>query len=79
MKIPQTYLNENALSYKDLLEKYEKSSIKYRTQKIIAAEIFKTFNNSNPSYMKDIFQQQSTERRTRQSLNIKSQTYSSKK
>ena len=71
--------NEHGLSYKDLLEKYGKSSIKYRTQNVIAAEIFKTFNNMNPAYMKSIFQKQSNARITRQTLNLKSQKYKSKK
>ena len=71
--------NEHGLSYKDLLEKYGKSSIKYRTQKVIAAEIFKTFNNMNPAYMKSIFQKQANARITRQTLNLKSQKYKSKK
>ena len=67
--------NEHGLSYKDLLTKYGKSSIKYRTQKVIAAEIFKTFNNMNPAYMKSIFQKQANARITRQTLNLKSQNY----
>ena len=71
--------NENGLSYKDLLEKYGKSLVKYRTQKIIATEIFKTFNNMNPAYMKSIFQKQENVRVTRQTLNLKSQKYNSKK
>ena len=71
--------SDNGLSYKGLLEKYGQSSIKYRTQKVIAAEIFKTFNNMNPTYMKNIFQKQATTRVTRQAFNLKSQKYISKK
>ena len=71
--------NENGLSYKDLLEKYGKSSVKYRTQKVIATKIFKTFSNMNPANMKTIFQKQANVRVTRQTLNLKSQKYHSKK
>ena len=48
--------NENSLTYKELLNKYEQSSIKHRAHKVIATEIYKTFNNLNPEYMRKIFQ-----------------------
>ena len=71
--------SDNQLSYKDLLEKYGQSSIKHRAHKIIAAEVFKTFNNMNPTYMHNIFQKQANIRATRQTLNLKSQSFTSKK
>ena len=37
------------------------------------------FNNMNPAYMKSIFQKQANARITRQTLNLKSQKYKSKK
>ena len=70
---------DNRLSYKDLLEKYEQSSIKHRAHKVIAAEVFKTFNNMNPAYMQNIFQKQPNIRATRQTLNLKSQRFISEK
>ena len=71
--------NENSLTYKELLNKYEQSSIKHRAHKVIATEIYKTFNNLNPEYMRKIFQKQSNIRNTRQTLNLKSQSFRSKK
>ena len=71
--------NETGLSFKSLLEKYGTSSIKHKTQKLIAVEIFKTFNNMNPAYMKNIFQEQESIRVTRQTLKLKSQKSKSKR
>jgi len=70
---------DNSLSYKELLEKHGQSSVKHRAHKVIAAEVFKTFNNMNPAYMQTIFQKQTNIRTTRQTLNLKSQSFRSKK
>ncbi|MDP6877649.1 MAG: hypothetical protein QGI18_03550 [Candidatus Marinimicrobia bacterium] len=69
----------NGLTYNKLLKKYNQSSIQHRAHKVIATEVFKTFNNMNPTYMKNIFQKQTNIRSTRQTLNLKSQPFRSKK
>ena len=56
-----------------------KAQIKHRAHKVIATEIYKTFNNLNPEYMRTIFQKQSNIRNTRQTLNLKSQSFRTKK
>jgi len=71
--------SDRGLTYNELLKKYNQSSIKHRAHKVIAAEVFKTFNNMNPIYMHDIFQKQTNIRATRQTLNLKSQSFRSKK
>ncbi len=71
--------NDDSLSYKELLSKYQHSSIKHRAHKVIATEVFKTFNNMNPAYMQTIFEKQTNIRTTRQTLNLKSQSFRSKK
>ena len=71
--------NDKGLSYNDLLKKHNKFSIKTRSLKILATEIFKTINNLNPIYMKDIFKVKTGQKNTRQNLNLKSQDYKTKK
>ena len=41
--------------YKTLLEKGKTSTVNIKRMSILAAEIFKTINNLNTSFMKDIF------------------------
>ncbi len=48
--------NENSLTCKELSNEYEQSAIKHRAHKVIATELYKTFNNLNPEYMWTIFQ-----------------------
>ena len=67
--------DDKDLSYAALLNKHNKPSIKVRTLKILAKEIFKTINNLNPIYMKNIFEISNGTRITRQSRNLKSQSY----
>ena len=48
-------LNDYENDYKTLLEKSGKDSMKIRRIKTLAIEIFKTVNEFNPSFMKNIF------------------------
>ena len=48
-------LNDNAIDYQTLLEKSKKTSMEIKRLRNLATEIFKTVNNLNPSFMKNIF------------------------
>ena len=48
-------LNDNTSDYQTLLEKSKKTSMKMKRLRNLATEIFKTVNNLNPSFMKNIF------------------------
>ena len=48
-------LNNNKSDYQTLLEKSEKTSMEIKRLRNLATEIFKTVNNLNPSFMKNIF------------------------
>ena len=47
--------NDYTSSYDELLKKSGKSTIKVKNIKNLCIEIFKTLNNLNPSFMKDLF------------------------
>ena len=67
------------MSYSELLKLNNKCSLKARILKILAIEIFKTLNNMNPSYMKEIFNTYTSRKNTRQHLNLNSQSYKTKR
>ena len=48
-------LNDNTSDYQTLLEKSKKTSMEIKRLRNLATEIFKTVNNLNPSFMKNIF------------------------
>ena len=47
--------DNNTSDYQTLLEKSKKASMEIKRLRNLATEIFKTVNNLNPSFMKDIF------------------------
>ena len=49
-------LNDHESDYDQLLAKVKKPTLEIRRIKLLATEIFKTINNLNPSYMKEIFE-----------------------
>ena len=48
-------LNDNANVYQTLLKKSKKTSMEIKRLRNLATEIFKTVNNHNPSFMKNVF------------------------
>ena len=48
-------LNDNTSDYQTLLEKSKKTSMEIKRLRNLATEIFKTVDNHNPSFMKNIF------------------------
>ena len=58
--------DDNDSSYEDLLTKTGKNFMSVYRLKSLCIEIFKTINNLNPIYMKDIFQLAITDRPVRQ-------------
>ena len=48
-------LNDNESDYETLLKKANKPSMEVKRLRILAIEIFKTLNDMNPSFMKNIF------------------------
>ena len=48
-------LNNHESDYEQLLTKVNKPTLEIRRLKFLATEIFKTINNLNPPYMKEIF------------------------
>ena len=53
-------------SYEDLLLKFGVSSINVTLLRTLCIEIFKTLNNLNPSFMKEIFSLRQTNRPVRE-------------
>ena len=47
--------DNNTSDYQTLLEKSKKASMEIKRLRNLATEIFKTVNNFNPSFMKNIF------------------------
>ena len=47
--------NDKKSSYSDLLEKADMDMLQFRRLKTIACEVFKSVNDLNPSFMKDMF------------------------
>ena len=61
--------NDSIIDYNQLLNKYSKASMKVKHLRTLALEIFKTLNNLNPEYMKEIFYK--TTNLTHRPFNIK--------
>ena len=68
-------INNDQSSYETLLENYGKCTIRVRTLRLLATEIFKTLNNKNPSYLKGIFEINQNRTSERFKYNIKSQLF----
>ena len=49
------FVNDYKSDYKTLLDKSGKDSVKIRRSKTLVIEIFKTVNELNPNFMKNIF------------------------
>ena len=65
--------NDYFSSYELLLKKYDKTTIDLRNLQNLATEIFKTLNNLNPNYMRNIFEHKAGRSSERLKFNIKSQ------
>ena len=61
--------NDSTIDYNQLLKKYSKASMEVKHLRTLALEIFKTLNNLNPEYMKEIFYK--TTNLTHRPFNIK--------
>jgi len=64
-------LNDYESNYEQLLEKSNKSTIGIRKLQILATEIFKTINNLNAPYMKEIFELNTIRNPERKMLMVK--------
>ena len=47
--------NDFSSDYEFILNKYDKSTMEIKRLRTLALEVFKTLNNMNPEYMKEIF------------------------
>ena len=59
-------LNDYDSSYQELLTKCDKSTINLGNRRSVCIEMFKTLNNINPSFMKELFQIRITNRPVRE-------------
>ena len=59
-------LNDYDSSYQELLTKCGKSIINLRNHRSVCIELFKTLNDINPSFMKELFQLRITNRPVRE-------------
>ena len=64
-------LNDYESNYEQLLEKSNKSTIEIRKLQTLATEIFKTINNLNAPYMKEIFELNTIRNPERKMLMVK--------
>ena len=48
--------NNYQLTYEELLDKTNRSTMNVKRLRFLCVEIYKTFNNLNPSFMKQIFE-----------------------
>ncbi len=48
-------LKDQISTYKQLLEKFNYATLHIRRLRIISTEVFKSLNNLNPSFMKEMF------------------------
>ena len=58
------------ISYEDLLLKSDFSSMNVKRLRILCAEILKTLNNLNPSFVKEIFSLRQTDRPVREKYKL---------
>ena len=62
--------NDYRTSYEDLLKKADKVTMNVVRTRILCIEIFKTLNNLNPTFMKEIFKLKETERLVREKYKL---------
>ena len=63
--------DDDESTYEELLHKAKKPTIEIRKLRTLATEIFKTINNLNPPYMKEIFTQNTIRNTERKRLLVK--------
>ena len=61
---------EGKVSYEELFKKSGKSTVSVSNYRSLCIEIFKNLNNTNPSFIKDIFQLRMTNRPTREKYKL---------
>ena len=66
---------QNNIDYIELLEQHNKCTLKTRTLRLLAIEIYKTMNNLNPSYMNEIFYKTNNRSSERFKYNIQTQAF----
>ena len=64
--------NDHESTYAQLLDKSKKPTLEVRKLRMLATEIFKTLNDLNPPYMKEIFTQNTIRIPERKKLLVKS-------
>ena len=62
--------NDYSSSYEELLKKSGKSTVNVSNYRSLCIEIFKTLNDINPSFIKDIFKLRMTNRPTREKYKL---------
>ena len=69
--------NNYQLTYEELLGKANSSTINVKRLRFLSVEIYKTVNNLNPSFMKQIFELRETNRNVREKyrLNLNIRNY----
>ena len=58
--------NDYEISYEELLLKSDKATMNVNRLRIMCTEIYKTINNLNPDFMRDLFSLRETSRRFRE-------------
>ena len=60
------FLYNNYQLYEELLDKISSSTMNVKRRRFLCAEIYKTINNLNPSFMEQIFELRETNRSVRE-------------
>ena len=74
-RVLRLLFDDHAEKYEKLLEKANKPNMATRMHRSLAIEVYKTLNGYNPSYMKEIFMQNSRAAGSRRSNDIIAQSY----
>ena len=62
--------NNYQLTYEELLDETNRSTMNVKRLRFLCAEIYKTINNLNPSFMKQIFEWKETSRNVREKYRL---------
>ena len=62
--------NDYSSDYESLLQRANKPTMEIKRLRTLALEVFKTINNLNPSFMKDLFRQHSLSARRSNNLYV---------
>ena len=62
--------NNYQLTYEELLDKANSSTMNVKRLRFLCVEIYKTINNLNPSFMKQIFELRETNRNVREKYGL---------